>query len=233
MIQHDDEKKYEDVIRKLKNLSTVNAPDYFEADLKRRIENEETSGKKSFWDKLILPSRLIPSAGLAAAAMIIFFMITLSPEEMDNPFLIEPKLREDIIEISSVEGYLDKDEVRTDVGSKEKSVENPDAGKRTQESVGETKSGRDEPTMMMKKENVADDKLIAETDAAETESTLTDSMQITPATVIPVETASGMAITKQELNFRQVQLNAQEQQVVDELRNKMQLNEQKKVDYQK
>jgi len=42
-----------------------------------------------------------------------------------------------------------------------------------------------------------------------------------------------MAITKQELNFRQVQLNAQEQQVVDELRNKMQLNEQKKVDYQK
>jgi len=99
--------------------------------------------------------------------------------------------------------------------------------------VGETKSGRDEPTMMMKKENVADDKLIAETDAAETESTLTDSVQITPASVIPVETASGMAITKQELNFRQVQLNAQEQQVVDELRNKMQLNEQKKVDYQK
>jgi len=233
MIQNDDEKKYEDVIRKLKNLSTVNAPDYFEADLKRRIENEEASGKKSFWDKLILPSRLIPSAGLAAAAMIIFVMITLSPEEMDNPFLIEPKLREDIIEISSVEGYLDKDEVRIDVGSKEKSIEKLDAGKRTQESVGETKSGRDEPTMMMKKENVADDKLIAETDAAETESTLTDSVQITPASVIPVETASGMAITKQELNFRQVQLNAQEQQVVDELRNKMQLNEQKKVDYQK
>lgn len=233
MIQHDDEKKYEDVIRKLKNLSKVDAPDYFEADLKRRINAEETSAKKSFWNKILNPSRLIPSAGLAAAAIIIFFVVNINSEEMDNPFLIEPKVREDVFEIDNSEVFTDKDEVRTDVGSKEKSVEKLDAGKRTQESVGETKSGRDEPTMLMKKENVEDDKVIAETDAAETESTLTDSVQTPPASVIPVETASGMAITKQELNFRQVQLNAQEQEVVNELRNKMQLNEQKKVDYQK
>ncbi|HLG32774.1 MAG TPA: hypothetical protein VI362_07015, partial [Ignavibacteriaceae bacterium] len=180
-----------------------------------------------------LPSRLIPSAGLAAAAMIIFFMITLSPEEMDNPFLIEPKIREDIIEVDNIEGYYDKDEIKNEVRSQEKPVEKLDAGKMKQESVGESKTGRDEPMIIMKKENLADDKLIVESDATETESTLTDSAQTSPASVIPVETASGMAISKQELNFRQVQLNAQEQQVVNELRNKLQLNEQKKADYKK
>jgi hypothetical protein len=48
-----------------------------------------------------------------------------------------------------------------------------------------------------------------------------------------VGSASGMEITKQELNFRQVQLNTQEQQVVNELRNKMQQNQQKRTEYQK
>jgi hypothetical protein len=59
--------------------------DYFEADLKRRISEEGTK-QKSFWEKFILPSRLIPSAGLAAAA-ISFSLSLIIIEEMDNPFL--------------------------------------------------------------------------------------------------------------------------------------------------
>ena len=235
MIQ-DDEKKYEDVINKLKDLKRIDAPDYFEADLKRKLA-EETSEKKSFWDKLILPSRLIPSAGLATAAVILFFVININSEEMENPFLIEPKLREDIIEVSSTEGYIEKDEmkneVRTNVESKEKPVEKLDAGKRRQDNLGDTKTGRDEPTMMMKEESFDDDKLLAETESLKKDSIVTHLAGTQPAALDTVGTASGMQITKQELNFRQVQLNSQEQQVVNELRNKMQVNQQKRTEYQK
>jgi hypothetical protein len=232
MIQNDDEKKYTDVIQKLKDLKKIDAPDYFEADLKRKLA-EETPEEKSFWDKILLPSRLIPSAGLAAAAVILFFVININSEEMDNPFLIEPKLREDIIEVSSVEGYLDKDELRTNVESKEKSVEELDAGKGRQDVVGETKSGRDEPTMMMKKESSDDLKILAETESAIVDSLAAKPDETQPELTDAVGSASGMEITKQELNFRQVQLNSQEQQVVNELRNKMHQNQQKRTEYQK
>jgi len=229
MLQNDDEKKYEDVIQKLKNLFKVNAPANFESDLKRRINAEETSGMKSFWDKLILPSRLIPSAGLAAAAMIIFFMITLSPEEMDNPFLIEPKIRQNIIEVDNVEGFYDKDEIR----SQEKPGQRPDLRDEKQKSVGKTNAAGEE--LLMKKETSENDMLISETESTEQETTLAD---VTEQAAVQMnvggyQAKSEMKINKEVLNFRQVLLNAQEQQVVNELRNKLQLNEQKKADYKK
>jgi hypothetical protein len=225
----DDEKKYEDVIKKLKNLPRVNAPAAFEADLKRRINAEKTSEKKSFWDKIFIPSRLIPSAGLAAAAIIIFFVVNINSEEMDNPFLIEPKERQDIFEIDNTEEFTVTDEILT----QEKPVQSRDVKDKDRAKTSEQIAGREEN--LMKKEALSDQNLIVEMDARVPETTQIGTTQTAPQPAISgsVEITSDMAITKEELNFRQIQLNEQEQKVVNELRTKMQSNQQKKADYQK
>ncbi len=115
-----DEKKYEDVIKALKGLQEVKAPANFEADLQRRINSEKFSKeeKKSFWENIFLPTRLIPSLGLVAAAVVIFFVVDTNSEEMDNPFLIEPRVREDVFVITEYEELEQKQEEF----SKQKSV---------------------------------------------------------------------------------------------------------------
>ena len=118
-----EEKKYEDVIKALKGLKKVNAPENFEADLKRKINSEKFPGKErtSFWQNIFVPGKLIPSLGLVAAAVIIFFVVDTNSEEMDNPFLIEPRVREDVIAVtdSEFEGL----ETKKDEALKEKSIE--------------------------------------------------------------------------------------------------------------
>lgn len=90
--------KYKDVIKTLKSLPQVKVPSNFEADLMRRINSERFEEKQSFWEKIFLPSRLIPSAGLAVAAVLLLFVINLNSDETENPLLMEPKVRKDIIE---------------------------------------------------------------------------------------------------------------------------------------
>ena len=65
-----DEKKYNDVIKTLKGLQQVKAPPNFEANLKRKLNEEKFSkkSKRSIKDFLV-PSRLIPSFGIAGAAI--------------------------------------------------------------------------------------------------------------------------------------------------------------------
>jgi hypothetical protein len=77
-----DEKKYEDVINALKGLQEVKAPANFEADLLRRINSEKFSKeeKKSFWQNIFVPAKLIPSLGLVAAAVVIFFVVDTNSE---------------------------------------------------------------------------------------------------------------------------------------------------------
>lgn len=249
-----DEKKYEDVIKALKSLQEVKAPANFEADLQRKINSEKPSKeeKKSFWQNIFLPTRLIPSLGLVAAAVVIFFVVDTNSEEMDNPFLIEPRVREDVFVINEYEELEQKQENR----SKQKSVKEsepekknePVFGKRRDESELKSSKG-DEPTVELtktegqqnspegKKElgresgDVADvltdekdlpeDKDINAGFYAAAESTIVDSMaapQPTTATVTSSELVTGQAITKEELNFRQVQLTEEEQNTVNELK---------------
>ncbi|HSP89255.1 MAG TPA: hypothetical protein VLN45_14055, partial [Ignavibacteriaceae bacterium] len=74
----------------------VNAPRNFEADLMRRINSESFKEKKNFWTNLFLPSRLIPSAALAVSAVVLFFLMNTNTE-VEDPLLIQPKIREDFI----------------------------------------------------------------------------------------------------------------------------------------
>ncbi len=230
-----DEKKYEDVINALKGLQEVKAPANFEADLLRRINSEKFSKeeKKSFWQNIFVPAKLIPSLGLVAAAVVIFFVVDTNSEEMDNPFLIEPRVREDVFVINEYEELEQKQEEL----SKQKSVKEsepvkknePVLEKRRDESdlkssedkmiTGREKSGEVEG--LLDEKDVPEDQDLNAGAYVAAESTIVDSIaapQPTTATVTSSELVTGQAITKEELNFRQVQLTEEEQNTVNELK---------------
>jgi hypothetical protein len=229
-----DEKKYEDVIKTLKGLKEVKAPANFEADLQRKINSEKFSKeeKKSFWQNIFLPSRLIPSLGVIATVIAIFFVVDSNSEQMDNPFLIEPKIREDVFEVSDYEEL----EAKKEQVAKQKSSEQnePALEKRRDENelkssddkmiTGEEKSGKAEG--LLDEINVSKDQDLnagAFSDVVESTETLkTETLQPTATAKPNSDMATEQIITKEELNFRQVQLTEEEQKTVNELKSQVQ-----------
>ena len=136
-----DEKKYEDVIKALKGLQEVKAPANFEADLQRRINSEKFSKeeKKSFWENIFVPSRLIPSLGLVAVSVVIFFVVDTNPEEVDNPFLIEPRVREDVFAVAD---YIELEKKQEEL-SKEKSLKKEEPAVEQRKDDSQLKSSED------------------------------------------------------------------------------------------
>ena len=229
-----DEKKYEKLIKDLKGLQQVKAPANFESDLKRRINDEKFSKgeKKSFWENIFVPAKLIPSLGLVAAAVIIFFVIDTNPEEMDNPFLIEPRVREDVIEVT---GYEVLEQEHQKESSKTKSLEKDNKVIENRTDKNELKSSGDRDISGRKKaegidkfsdeKGFAKDQSITEGNVTVPESTfagVTESPQPTTSDEVISEIVSGQSITKEELNFRQVQNTVEEQRVLDGLKRQLQ-----------
>jgi hypothetical protein len=239
-----EEKKYEDVIKALKGLKKVNAPENFEADLKRRINSEKFSEKeqKSFWKNIFVPARLIPSLGLVAAAVIIFFVVDTNSEEMDNPFLIEPRVREDIIAVTDIE--FERLETKKEEAPKEKSIEKDKSiiDKRRDQNELKTSddkmiTGREKSKEVQvpelsdeqhyaTKQNVAENLEAGRYEVKVDTDLSTASVSPTPVTVDSIRTESelvtGQTISKDELNFRQVQNTVEEQRVLDGLKRQLQ-----------
>jgi hypothetical protein len=224
------DKKYEKLIKDLKNLHRINAPANFEADLKRRINSEKYKNEeKSIFKKVFLPSRLIPSLGLATAAIVVFLVVNVNSEEMDNPFLIEPRLREDIVEVKDLDSFDDKIEgfkkeqpvTRRDKDDGEK-MKSLDKSETTERDFFAGREEASETEAMIEQPPVVTDEGIVDLETTSPESTLADISGEIEATETTSEMATGLAITKEELNFRQVQLSEKEQQKVDELKMKVQ-----------
>ena len=91
-----------EIIKTLKGLQNVKAPAGFEADLMRRINSGKYEKERSFWEKFILPSRLIPSAALGLAAVIVFFVLNINTSPVENPLLMNPRVREDVVATKNV-----------------------------------------------------------------------------------------------------------------------------------
>lgn len=100
---NEEEKTYKKLLDDLKNLPKIDAPKNFETKLLRKINSSEPEKKESFWDKLLSPRKLAPAAIAIASAAIIFFIVDISPEEMEDPLNIAPRLREDLVVIESIE----------------------------------------------------------------------------------------------------------------------------------
>jgi len=212
-----DDKKYDDLIKTLKSLQQVKAPPNFEADLKRRLNVEKyAKEEKKSIKRFFAPSRLVPSFGVAAAAIVIFLMVSTNPEEPDNPFLMEPKVREDMILISDTddlnipEGNLSK---KSEVTEEKVIAEKKDKGRR-RENFDEEKS--------------PDESLIAgRNELALTETTMISEMESAPIEDVSADeftrpVATGLAIEKSGLNFRQVNPTQKEQEEILELKKKVQ-----------
>ena len=214
----DDEKKYDDLIKTLKGLQQVKAPPNFEADLKRRLNAEKyAKEEKRTIKRFFAPSRLVPSFGLAAAVIVMFLMVNTNSEEADNPFLMEPKIREDIILIS------DTDDLNIPKSNLSKESE-----------VIEGDVVADKKDKGMRRENFleeksSDESLVAgRNELALTETTMISEMESAPTEDVPADEftrplATGLAIEKSGLNFRQVNPTQKEQEEILELKKKVQI----------
>ena len=102
MIPGYDEERYINIINLLKQLPKVTAPPNFESDLMRRINsgNFKENFKVRWWDKLLLPSRLIPASAFALSIIAVFYFLNFNTMERDNPFLAKPKIRTTVSEAS-------------------------------------------------------------------------------------------------------------------------------------
>lgn len=84
----------------LKNLPKVTAPENFEEGLWRKIFYGEEK-KMSFWQKIFSSARFIPATATLAAVIIIFFIISSNANDYEDPLMIEPPVREDLIMVTN------------------------------------------------------------------------------------------------------------------------------------
>ena|ERR1035437_6296293 len=97
-----DEVRYEKIVSLLRQMPKVTAPPNFESDLMKRINSRDYNEKFKvrWWDRLFLPSRLIPAAAFALSLVAVFYFLNFNTVEQENPFLAKPKIRETVSEAS-------------------------------------------------------------------------------------------------------------------------------------
>lgn len=86
----------------LKNLPKVDAPKNFQTELLRKLNSSEEIKEESFWSKLLSPIRLAPAAVAIGTAIIIFFVVDINSERIEDPLNIAPRLREDLVVIETI-----------------------------------------------------------------------------------------------------------------------------------
>jgi hypothetical protein len=204
-------------MKTLKSLQQVKAPPNFESDLKRKLNEEqyEEKSKRSIKDFLI-PSRLIPSFGIAGAAIVVFLILNTSTEETENPFMIEPKVREDVITVGEPD--------LPQVPDGERSVMMEDTDKKDLGDTRKKELGRES----MYGDNLPENNIVAESETFLPESTLTDENEIRTTDDYSSPSAAGLAIRKSGLNFRQIKPTEAEQKEILKLKKRVQLRSQKK-----
>ena len=208
-----DDKKYNGLISTLKDLQKVKAHPNFEADLKRKLNAEkfEISGeedKKRFW----IPSRLAPTFVLVVIAMVVFLLIDLNSVKPDNPFLIQPRVREDMIAVTNQElkemptNQLPESREKSKLEGKMLSDKKDRDMKSEKRSEGNTSR------------NMVTESVVTAPDSSSINEEKTDT-----ADELSTELATGIAIRKSGLNFRQIKQSKLEKEQILELKKKVQI----------
>jgi hypothetical protein len=110
MIPVDDEVRYINIIKLLKQMPEITAPPNFESDLMRRINSGNFTENTTvhWWDKLFLPSRLIPASAFALSIVAVFYFLNFNSMENENPFLAKPKVRITVSDTPTRQMFLGK-----------------------------------------------------------------------------------------------------------------------------
>lgn len=257
---NEEEKTYKKLLDDLKNLPRIDAPKNFETELLRKINSSEVEKKESFWDKLLSPGKIAPAAVALVSAAIIFFVVDINSEEMEDPLNIAPRLREDLIVVESIndipieplkksgrvkeqlnnldEGLIEKKEIQEELKRNEVSLERSDL-----KSKSVNQSITDE---------LASDK--SDSDSFGTEETRNLGGRVTPSATLeseiikadsferemkrerdrienlPVIRGRADDVSKDNINFMQRNLSAEEKKEVQQLKMKVQTEKSSKTD---
>lgn len=198
-----EEKINKKLLDDLRNLPKVSAPDNFDEMLWEKIYSGEEK-KESFLQKIFATNKLIPAAATFAAVIIIFFLIRSNNNDYEDPFMIEPPVREDIITISN-----DDVGVSSMIEQKQK-TEQQDL--KTNESE---RSGLRKESIKPEKDSSLKDNLTEPSTAPHTLSKTADA----------VNDDVQFEIDKEELNFLKRNLSEQEKQEILELKRKIKASE--------
>ena len=88
MKNYDDDSKFIGVINELKKLNKIEAPQNFEKVLFDKLSQTSDEQKLSLIDRIFTPVRLIPTAGLAATIILLFFLTNIFVQSTEeNPLL--------------------------------------------------------------------------------------------------------------------------------------------------
>lgn len=205
-----DENKYKNLIDDLKDLKKIEAPVGFEQKLWNKINSRETVKEKSLLSKISI--RLVPATAVLATAVALFIIIDNNAYEYQDPFLIDPEERKDIVEFSSEditllksEGEQPKEQLqeKSSVRFRKKEVEAPQVLSVETELGVKGRSGKDEDSAVSPEPPIAASSVVA------------DEVGRNEGLAAPAPSV------QQNLNFRQIQLSEEEQREVIELKNKI------------
>lgn len=201
--------KMEDRINKqlsddLKNLPKVSAPENFEEGLWRKIYSADDK-KEFFTEKIFSINKFIPAAATLVAIVIVFFLINSNASDYEDPFMIEPPVREDLITVSNDDAGVTQ-MIQKKQNSKQHRIESDQANRNLKEenSVRQLNDstpqkpaleGRESSGVMSSQPMVIDDAIESET------------------------------ITKDELNFLKKTVSEQEKREILELKKKIKASE--------
>lgn len=98
----DDEEQFREVVSALKSLKKVDAPDGFEANLLRRINQETLRPKESILKRFFTEFSLAHSvAGVGVAGLIVMFVFLSGSNTQDQMLFVDPKPREDVMALKT------------------------------------------------------------------------------------------------------------------------------------
>lgn len=118
--------EFENVSQILRSLQQVKAPANFEAALFQKIDSQEFTNRRfseSIWSRLFSRYKLIPSAALAILAVLVIYFVNIQPDKGENPFAIQPKVREDVI---VTDPFSSAGNIKSEIEKKEKDLDNQD-----------------------------------------------------------------------------------------------------------
>jgi len=194
MMRENDDLKYKEVINSLSDLRKIEAPNNFEADLMRKINNTPAKRQKSLFDLIFSPVKLIPSAALIATAVILIFVVNNHSTEIEDPFSIEPRMREDLLLSKAPVTLSSESNVDLKKDLEDKSTTDK---KFLPESKPFEKTNTSSTSIKIDDSKLVIGKIEEEYSAAKNESaTLT----------IPTEYLKSSSISKSNLNFKQIKL---------------------------
>lgn len=229
---NEEEKTYKKLLDDLKNLPKVDAPKNFETELLRKINSSELEKKESFWDRILSPGKLAPAAVALASAAIIFFVVDINSEEMEDPLNIAPRLREDLVIIESIEEIPVEQLKKSDRVKEEPGILN--------EGLVETKETETQvlPNVVYEERSEMNskgvDKSLADeliSGKLESDSFKSDDSRSLGGSAVPSPvTTSAAEISKDNLNFMQRNLSTEEKKEVQQLKMKVQTEKSEKTD---